>query len=98
MIQQDQWEEQPFWLKFSLWIMVQHAICNIYSLRKGVLVALWKVSEWLVFTQNWVKLHQTSCKHKLNVFLNKIEYADNYHIWKPKTFGFFVVYEQNPKG
>ena len=45
---------------------------------------LWlqKVSKQLVFTKNWVKLHQTRCKHKLNVFLSKIEYADNHHIWK----------------
>ena len=60
---------------------------------------LWlqKVSEWLVFTQNWVKLHQTSCKHKLNIFLSKIEYANNYHIWKSLRYLAFSVSEQNPR-
>jgi hypothetical protein len=29
-----------------------------------------KVCERPVFTQNWVKLHQASCEHKLNVFLS----------------------------
>jgi hypothetical protein len=63
-------------------------------------VYLWprKVSERLVFTQNWVKLHQTSCKHKLNVFLSKIEYADHYHIWKPLRYLAFSASEQNPRG
>ena len=61
---------------------------------------LWvqKVCEQLVFTQNQVNLHQTSCEHKLNVFLSKIEYADNYHIWKPLRYLAFFACEQNPRG
>jgi hypothetical protein len=48
--------------------------------------------------KNWVKLHQTSCEHKLNVFLSKIKYADNYHMCKPFKYLAFCTCEQNPRG
>jgi hypothetical protein len=60
--------------------------------------SLWTACFHLELGQNWVKLHKTSCEHKLNVFLNKIEYADNYHIWKSLKYLAFSACEQNPRG